>query len=80
MYPYYCNTCSCVLSHLPVTSQVVCYGLFTLPDWDSGTDSDSDKFQTQRLHYTMQNMFTLDLDPQSLLYPYLGRISVPDWD
>ena len=61
------------------------YGLFTLPDTDSATDSDSDYKPDGNivLCRTCPRCTDSDLDPepdwdpQSLLNPFLGRITVP---
>ena len=61
------------------------YGLFTLPDTDSATDSDSDYKPDGNIvpyrnysHCTDSDLDSEpDPDPQSLLNPFLGRITVP---
>ena len=57
-------------------------GLFTLPDIDSVTNSDSDSKPDGRivLHRNCSQCTDSDSnpDPQSLLYPFLGWISVPE--
>ena len=61
-----------------------CYGLFTLPDTDSGTDSDSDSEHDGYivLCRTCSHCMDSDSDPyldwdlQLLLYPFLGQIFV----
>ena len=64
---------------------IIINGLFTLPDTDSGTDSDSDSKPDGYMvrckicsHCTDSNSDSyLDSDPQLLLYQILGRISEP---
>ena len=59
-------------------------GLFTLSDMDAGTDWDSDSNLDGYIvlcricsHYTgSDSNHYLDSDPQSLLYPFLGWISI----